>query len=69
MADAQVEFGGERVGPEAAPDPGTPLPSRPARAVANESSAWHNPVPVVPDNATAGVVDHTVNRSEYCGDS
>ena len=69
MADAQVEFGGERVGQEAAPGPGSPLPSRPARAVANDSSAWVSPVPIVPDDADEGVVDHTIDRSAYTGGS
>lgn len=40
----------------AAPSAGTPLPSRPARAAANNASAW-KPPPVVADNANAGDTD------------
>lgn len=63
MADAQVEFGGERLGPESAPAAGNPLPSRPARADANNAKAWTASIPIVPDNATMGP---TTTRVDAC---
>jgi hypothetical protein len=40
----------------AAQDPGTPLPSRPARAKAHDAAAW-KPPPVVASNSDAGAVN------------
>jgi hypothetical protein len=44
---------GETCGPECAQDAGTPLPSRPERARANNAKAW-KPPPVVAANSDAG---------------
>ena len=41
---------GEQVGPDAAPVAGTPLPSRPERARANDAKRWHGPNPVAADS-------------------
>ncbi len=47
---------GETCGMDAAQGPGTPLPSRPARAKANDAKSW-KPPPVVASNADAGNTD------------
>lgn len=64
MANAQVEFGGERMGPESAPTAGSPLPSRSARANANNAKAWTPSIPIVPVDAADGPV---TTRCDACG--
>lgn len=67
MADAQVEFGGERMGEEAGPTAGSPLPPRAVRARAAGTQAWCAPTPIVPDNAHEGPVTTRVSMEEATG--
>lgn len=66
MADAQVEFGGQRMGEEAAPTEGRSLAPRPVRARANDDTAWMPATPIVPPNAHEGPVTTRVSMDEAC---